>query len=93
MYIGRSVAVAAVSVLCGCADCAGLGWAGVLCRCAVPMRLPIVQQNEANIRAVFEQARAAKPCVVFFDELDSLAPNRVRQHRHFLDLRRAVTVL
>lgn len=26
--------------------------------------------------AVFERARSATPCVIFFDELDSLAPNR-----------------
>jgi peroxin-6 len=25
---------------------------------------------------VFNKARAASPCVIFFDELDSLAPNR-----------------
>ena len=25
---------------------------------------------------VFERARAASPCIIFFDELDSLAPNR-----------------
>eukprot|EP00039_Didymoeca_costata_P021432 m.344511 g.344511 ORF g.344511 m.344511 type:complete len:820 (+) comp24559_c0_seq1:140-2599(+) len=37
---------------------------------------PYVGQSEANIRAVFAKARAASPCVVFFDELDSLAPNR-----------------
>ena len=28
--------------------------------------------------AVFSRARTASPCVVFFDELDSLAPNRGR---------------
>ena len=27
---------------------------------------------------VFEKARQSRPCVVFFDELDSLAPNRGR---------------
>ena len=27
---------------------------------------------------MFEKARQARPCVVFFDELDSLAPNRGR---------------
>jgi SpoVK/Ycf46/Vps4 family AAA+-type ATPase len=27
---------------------------------------------------VFEKARQARPCVIFFDELDSLAPNRGR---------------
>ncbi|KJE96367.1 peroxisome assembly factor-2 [Capsaspora owczarzaki ATCC 30864] len=37
-----------------------------------------VGQSEKNIRAVFERARRCKPCVIFFDELDSLAPNRGR---------------
>lgn len=37
-----------------------------------------VGQSEENVRAVFERACAAEPCVVFFDELDSLAPNRGR---------------
>ena len=30
------------------------------------------------IFAVFHRARSATPCVIFFDELDSLAPNRGR---------------
>uniref|UniRef100_A0A3P9Q7P6 Peroxisomal ATPase PEX6 n=1 Tax=Poecilia reticulata TaxID=8081 RepID=A0A3P9Q7P6_POERE len=37
-----------------------------------------VGQSEENIREVFHKARSAVPCVVFFDELDSLAPNRGR---------------
>uniref|UniRef100_A0A8B9H808 Peroxisomal ATPase PEX6 n=1 Tax=Astyanax mexicanus TaxID=7994 RepID=A0A8B9H808_ASTMX len=37
-----------------------------------------VGQSEENIREVFSKARAAAPCVIFFDELDSLAPNRGR---------------
>lgn len=37
-----------------------------------------VGQSEENIREVFSRARAAAPCVVFFDELDSLAPSRGR---------------
>uniref|UniRef100_UPI00398F21AA peroxisomal ATPase PEX6-like n=1 Tax=Pristiophorus japonicus TaxID=55135 RepID=UPI00398F21AA len=37
-----------------------------------------VGQSEENVREVFSRARAAAPCVVFFDELDSLAPNRGR---------------
>jgi cell division protease FtsH len=28
------------------------------------------------VRAVFERARASAPCVIFFDEIDSLAPKR-----------------
>eukprot|EP00475_Leptophrys_vorax_P028576 TRINITY_DN4142_c0_g1_i1.p1 TRINITY_DN4142_c0_g1~~TRINITY_DN4142_c0_g1_i1.p1 ORF type:complete len:575 (-),score=182.44 TRINITY_DN4142_c0_g1_i1:35-1759(-) len=35
-----------------------------------------VGESEANVRQTFERARAAKPCVLFFDELDSLAPFR-----------------
>jgi peroxin-6 len=35
-----------------------------------------VGESEANVRKVFEKARNAHPCVVFFDELDSLAPKR-----------------
>ena len=35
-----------------------------------------VGQSEENVREVFSRARRASPCVVFFDELDSLAPNR-----------------
>eukprot|EP00479_Gromia_sphaerica_P001745 TRINITY_DN12011_c0_g1_i1.p1 TRINITY_DN12011_c0_g1~~TRINITY_DN12011_c0_g1_i1.p1 ORF type:complete len:150 (-),score=26.69 TRINITY_DN12011_c0_g1_i1:72-476(-) len=37
-----------------------------------------VGESEKNIRQVFEKARSAKPCVLFFDELDSLAPLRGR---------------
>ena len=29
-----------------------------------------------QVREVFERARRARPCVLFFDELDSLAPAR-----------------
>uniref|UniRef100_A0A673CGI6 Peroxisomal ATPase PEX6 n=1 Tax=Sphaeramia orbicularis TaxID=375764 RepID=A0A673CGI6_9TELE len=35
-----------------------------------------VGQSEENVREVFNRARSAAPCVVFFDELDSLAPSR-----------------
>ena len=35
-----------------------------------------VGESERNVRQVFATARAARPCVIFFDELDSLAPNR-----------------
>ncbi|KAH1172643.1 peroxisome biogenesis factor 6 isoform X1 [Mauremys mutica] len=37
-----------------------------------------VGQSEGNVRQVFARARAAAPCIIFFDELDSLAPNRGR---------------
>lgn len=32
--------------------------------------------SEQNIREIFERASAAKPCVLFFDEFDSIAPKR-----------------
>jgi|TARA_B100001142_G_scaffold207706_1_gene205863 peroxin-6 len=35
-----------------------------------------VGESERNVREVFERARDAAPCVVFFDELDALAPAR-----------------
>jgi len=35
-----------------------------------------IGESEANVRRVFARARAARPCVVFFDELDSVAPRR-----------------
>ncbi|CAG0914015.1 unnamed protein product [Notodromas monacha] len=33
-------------------------------------------ESEANVRDVFDKARAAAPCVLFFDELDSIAKSR-----------------
>ena len=32
--------------------------------------------SEKAIRDLFERAQAAKPCVLFFDEFDSVAPRR-----------------
>merc|ERR1712025_1146198 len=37
-------------------------------------------ESEANVRDVFEKARQAAPCVLFFDELDSIAQERGRSH-------------
>lgn len=38
-----------------------------------------IGESEANVRRVFQKARDAAPCVVFFDELDSVAPKRGNQ--------------
>ncbi|XP_073526287.1 uncharacterized protein [Phyllobates terribilis] len=35
-----------------------------------------IGESEKNVREVFEKGRTARPCVIFFDELDSLAPAR-----------------
>lgn len=35
-----------------------------------------VGESERNIRALFQRARDSSPCIVFFDELDALAPAR-----------------
>lgn len=38
-----------------------------------------IGESEANVRRVFQKARDARPCVIFFDELDSVAPKRGNQ--------------
>lgn len=35
-----------------------------------------IGESEANVREIFDKARAAAPCVLFFDELDSIAKAR-----------------
>jgi ribosome biogenesis ATPase len=35
-----------------------------------------VGESERSVRLVFERARSSSPCIVFFDELDSLCPKR-----------------
>lgn len=37
-----------------------------------------VGQSEQNVRDMFKKARESSPCIIFFDELDSIAPNRGR---------------
>jgi peroxin-1 len=32
--------------------------------------------SEKSVRDLFERASAAKPCILFFDEFDSIAPKR-----------------
>ena len=35
-----------------------------------------VGESEKGIREIFRKARQAAPCIVFFDELDAIAPRR-----------------
>jgi transitional endoplasmic reticulum ATPase len=35
-----------------------------------------VGESERNVREVFEKAREASPCILFFDEIDALTPER-----------------
>ncbi len=35
-----------------------------------------IGQSEKNLHAIFQQARANRPCVLFFDEVDALGANR-----------------
>ncbi|KAL7452819.1 hypothetical protein ACHAWC_004540 [Mediolabrus comicus] len=35
-----------------------------------------VGESERSVRVVFERARSSSPCIIFFDELDSLCPKR-----------------
>jgi ribosome biogenesis ATPase len=35
-----------------------------------------VGESERAVRLVYERAKASSPCIIFFDELDSLCPKR-----------------
>jgi len=37
-----------------------------------------VGESEKGVREIFRKARQAAPCIIFFDELDAVAPRRVR---------------
>lgn len=64
---GKTLLAKAVAVECGCAFLSVKG----------PELLdPYIGESERNVREVFRKAKDMSPCVVFFDELDSLAPAR-----------------
>ena len=37
---------------------------------------PYIGESESALREIFSQARSMSPCIIFFDELDALVPNR-----------------
>jgi SpoVK/Ycf46/Vps4 family AAA+-type ATPase len=39
-----------------------------------------VGESEGNIRELFENARSIAPCIVFFDEIDSITSKRSDSH-------------
>ena len=41
--------------------------------------------SEQNVRAKFEEAKAARPCILFFDEMDSVAPRRGKDNTGVTD--------
>jgi ATPase family associated with various cellular activities (AAA) len=45
----------------------------MLCTLCALVNTVLIQNN---IKQVFQRARASSPCIVFFDELDSLCPRR-----------------
>ena len=40
--------------------------------------LQYLGESERAVRQVFQRARNSAPCVIFFDELDSLCPRRTQ---------------
>ncbi|KAA8494064.1 Peroxisome biogenesis protein 6 [Porphyridium purpureum] len=66
---GKTMLAKAVASECGCSFLSVKG---------PELMSMYVGESESNVRKVFSQAREAKPCVIFFDELDSLAPKRGR---------------
>jgi ATPase family associated with various cellular activities (AAA) len=66
---GKTLLAKAVAGECGCSFISVKG----------PELLDMyVGESERNVRQVFSRATAAAPCVVFFDEMDALAPARGR---------------
>jgi len=42
---------------------------------------PYIGQSEKNLKEVFEYARIHKPCVLFFDEVDTFGYSRIKQRQ------------
>ena len=67
MYIGKTLLAKAIANECGANFISIKGpelltmWFG---------------ESEANVRELFDKARAAAPCILFFDEIDSIAKSR-----------------
>ena len=40
-------------------------------------------ETEATLRRLFQKARNAAPCILFFDEFDAIAHNRFEHTSHF----------
>jgi len=66
---GKTLLAKAVASECGCSFISVKG---------PELMNMYVGESERNVRDVFNRARLARPCVVFFDELDALAPSRGR---------------
>lgn len=43
-----------------------------------------IGESEQNIKDIFDTARASKPCILFFDEIDSIGYNRAKLSSEFL---------
>jgi SpoVK/Ycf46/Vps4 family AAA+-type ATPase len=41
--------------------------------------------SEQNVRQKFEEAKAARPCILFFDEMDAVAPKRGKDNTGVTD--------
>ena len=72
-------------MLCPRCCCCAAGPLAVRLTYPLPLTLPppppppptrYVGESERAVRQLFSRARAAAPCVLFFDEMDALAPRR-----------------
>jgi len=64
---GKTLLAKAIASACGCAFISVKG---------PELMNMYIGESERNIREIFTRARQSAPCVIFFDELDSIAPRR-----------------